>query len=125
MKKTKTNSQYPKSLKRKVAREYLEGKFSYSVAAEEYGLKNKDVVKEFVRWYKKSLYLESMESKGPNEESLTQGCSAVSPGQELGNLEQALAAAQLKIASLETLIDVAEQELSIDIRKKSGTKQSK
>ena len=40
-------------------------------------------------------------------------------------LETALANAILKNASLETLIDVAEKELKIDIRKKSGTRQSR
>ena len=40
-------------------------------------------------------------------------------------LESALSNANLKIAGLETLIDVAEKELHIEIRKKSGTKQSK
>ena len=38
----------------------------------------------------------------------------------LKSLEQA----NLKITGLETLIDIAEQELHLDIRKKSGTKQS-
>lgn len=39
-------------------------------------------------------------------------------------LEQQLAEAQLKIRALETMIDIAEEHLKIDIRKKSGAKQS-
>lgn len=39
-------------------------------------------------------------------------------------LRQQLAEAQLKIAALNTLIDVAEQQLKIDIRKKHGARQS-
>ena len=39
-------------------------------------------------------------------------------------LRQQLAEAQLKIAALNTLIDVAEQQLKIDIRKKPGARQS-
>ena len=38
-------------------------------------------------------------------------------------LEAALKAAQLKILGLETMIEVAETELNVSIRKKSGTKQ--
>jgi transposase len=38
-------------------------------------------------------------------------------------LEQQLAEAQLKIRALETMIDIAESQLKIDIRKKSGAKQ--
>lgn len=39
-------------------------------------------------------------------------------------LQQQLAAAQLKIAALNTLIDVAEEQLKINIRKKPGARQS-
>jgi len=121
VKETKTNSLYSKSLKRKIAIEYLSGKFSYAVAAESYGLKNKGVVKEFVRWYKKSGYLEAMEI-----EKLTNvGVESSADSEQIKSLERALAMAKLKIAGLETLIDIAEQELSIVIRKKSGTKPSK
>lgn len=38
-------------------------------------------------------------------------------------LRKALEASNQKVFSLETMIDIAEKELSIDIRKKSGTKQ--
>jgi len=39
-------------------------------------------------------------------------------------LAQKLAQAQMKITGLELMIDIAEEQLNIDIRKKSGTKQS-
>ena len=39
-------------------------------------------------------------------------------------LEEALQEAQLKIAALNTLIDVAEEQLKINIRKKPGAKRS-
>ena len=126
MKKIKPGNRcYPKALKRKIAEEYLSGKFSYAVAAEEYGLKDKTVVKEFVKWYKRTLYLEQMEDdKGPKEVSKP-GSSPEPPTKEqLQAIERQLAEAKLKIAGLEALIDIAEQELQIDIRKKSGTKPS-
>lgn len=40
------------------------------------------------------------------------------------SLEEQLAYAQLKIQALETLIDIAEEKLNVDIRKKSGARQS-
>lgn len=46
------------------------------------------------------------------------------PTPEVAHLQQALAEAQLKIKALNTLIDVAEEHLHIDIRKKPGAKQS-
>jgi hypothetical protein len=39
-------------------------------------------------------------------------------------LKKALEEAQLKVAALNTLIDVAEEQLKINIRKKPGAKQS-
>ncbi len=39
-------------------------------------------------------------------------------------LQEQLAYANLKIAALNTLIDVAEEQLKINIRKKPGAKQS-
>jgi TolA-binding protein len=44
--------------------------------------------------------------------------------QQVQQLWQQLAEAQLKIAALNTLIDVAEQQFKIDIRKKPGARQS-
>jgi TolA-binding protein len=43
---------------------------------------------------------------------------------QVHQLQQQLAEAQLKIAALNTLIDVAEQQLKINIRKKPGARQS-
>lgn len=45
--------------------------------------------------------------------------------QENAELKKALELAMLKVAGLETMIDIAEDQLNIDIRKKSGAKQSK
>ncbi len=42
---------YPDELKRKIAKAYKSGQYSYGVLALAYGLTDKSVVKEFVRWY--------------------------------------------------------------------------
>ena len=44
---------------------------------------------------------------------------------ENAKLKKALEMSLLKVAALETLIDVVDAELNIDIRKKGGSKQSK
>jgi transposase-like protein len=116
------NRRYSKTLKRKVAQDYLSGKFSYSVGADLYGLRNRGVVKEFVKWYRKTEQIEMMaeqSSKEVNSELFEKLDSQI----DIDELAAKLAAAHLKIAGLETLIEVAEKELKIDIRKKSGTKQ--
>ncbi len=50
--------------------------------------------------------------------------SASTDSHQVQQLRQQLTEAQLKIAALNTLIDVAEQQLKIDIRKKHGARQS-
>jgi hypothetical protein len=44
---------------------------------------------------------------------------------KIQELSSALAKSELKVITLETMIKVAEDDLKIKIRKKSGTKQSK
>lgn len=124
LKQVKRGNRYPDEFKRKLAQEYLSGRFSYAVAAEEYGLKDKSVVREFVKWYRKkcelSLINESMPMKkvkpSPEELNLEE---------RIKQLEADLRMSKLKVEALETMIDIAEDQLKIDIRKKSGTQRSK
>jgi transposase-like protein len=123
-KRVKSGNRYPDEFKRKLAQEYLSGRFSYAVAAEEYGLKDKRVVREFVKWYLKKSEL------SPTNESVPM--KKVKPSSEELNLEERikqlesdLRMSKLKVEALETMIDIAEDQLKIDIRKKSGTQQSK
>ena len=117
-KRTRQYNRYPNQLKRKIAKEYLSGSASYGILAEEHGLKNKDVVKEFVKWYKRqNPEVEKMELENKEEPS--------SKEEEIKKLREALRLSELKVEMLETMIDQAEQILSIDIKKKSGTNRSK
>ena len=45
--------------------------------------------------------------------------------ERIRELEQQLAKEKMRSTSLDTMIDIAERELKVDIRKKSGAKQSK
>ena len=127
MKKVKSQKKYSDSLKREVGRRYLREEFSYAVAAEEYGLKDKLVAKEFVKWYRMQL---AKESKDGQEEDCSSESKAEASG---GNLEEALARikeleralymAELKGDALETMLDIAKRDLGIDVRKKYGAKQ--
>lgn len=56
--------------------------------------------------------------------SKNQQTSETSEALELQALKKALAEADLKIRALDTMIDIAEDQLKIDIRKKSGARQS-
>jgi transposase-like protein len=120
IKKVKSQNRYPNDLKRKIALEYLSGRFSYAVAAEEYGLKDKSVVKEFVKWYHRNHEI------GHQNDTLTmaKSKSTSSPSNEK-ELQKRIKELELKVEALETMIDIAEEHLHIDIRKKSGSQRSK
>ncbi len=120
IKKVKRQNRYPNELKRKIALEYLSGRFSYAVAAEEYGLKDKDVVKEFVKWYRRNYEI------GDQNDAVQMAKSKIvsSPSKEQ-ELQKRIKELELKVETLETMIDIAEEQLHIDIRKKSGSQRSK
>jgi len=107
---------YPESFKIAVAREYLTGNLGYSKLAVKHGLAGPAVVRHFIRWYRKRY-----PDHGAGQHIET-GTLAESSKDRL--LEKQLQEANLKIAGLEMLIEIAQKELGIDIVKKPGTKQS-
>jgi transposase len=127
IKKVKNQNRYADDFKRKVALEYLSGRFSYAVAAEEYGLSNKAVVREFVKWYRQKQELSAVN----DTEVMAKSTSPTTPAattdlqKQIKELEAALRLSNLKVEALETMIDIAEDQLQIDIRKKSGSQRLK
>lgn len=106
---------YDPSFKIAVAREYLTSNLGFGKLAEKHGLNGADTVRGFVRWYKK---------KYPDGQLRPIAPQAVDTNKRDGETEKALQHANLKIEALETLIEIAQKELGIDIVKKFGTKQS-
>jgi len=126
VKREKRQNRYPEDLKRKIAKSYLAGEASYAVLAEENGLKSRDVVKEFVKWYRKKQGQESEKTSiMATDKKIPSNEDASALAAKIKQLEKQLALSNLKVEALETMIDIAEDELKIAIRKKSGTKQSK
>ena len=132
IKRVKSRKRYPVDLKRKVGKSYLAGEASYAVLAEEHGLKDKSVVREFVKWYRKELLKEEemggdkiLKREGIIGFDLAETGKKISVSEELELLKRELEASKLKVEGLETMIDIAETTYKIAIRKKSGSKQSK
>lgn len=125
-KRVRNYTRYPEHLKRKIAKSYLAGEASYAILAEENGLNNKGVVKEFVKWYRAKL---AAEPKYALMSDKTQSNAPAKTPQELekenAELKRLLQLSQLKTEGLETMINIAEETLNINIRKKSGAKRSK
>lgn len=113
-------SPHSDEFRRFVAQEFLSGKLTKAEIKKKYAVSSNSV-SSFVRWYKKSGHIvppiiKPMTIKEEHEfEKLKE---------QLKEAEKTLIEADLRIVSLETLINVAERELKITIRKKSGTKQS-
>lgn len=108
---------YDNSLKIAIAREYLTGNLGYGALAEKHGIASLATVRHFVKWYK-THYPETLHNSDAsfNKVNITSS--------EDSDITQQLKEANLKLAALEMLIEIAQKELGIDIIKKPGTKQS-
>ena len=114
-------SPYPKSFRMEVARDYLEGPLSYQEVAEKYGLKGRETVKEWVKVFRKKSDL-CTTILAPMTEEEQQEQAALK--KRIKELEAQLKQERLRSLAYDTMIEVAEEELGIEIRKKSGTKRS-
>lgn len=120
---TKTRGTYPPSLKREIAQRYLNGEFSYAVAAEEYGLANKDVVKEFVKWYSRLVASEDQAlAERRTELEATGKLPDPASGEPLpdnpAELKRLLEEARGEALTLRTLVQVLKEDFEIDVLKK-------
>lgn len=113
-------SAYSDSFRRKVVEEILSGSIHMAGAVRKYGLKGSGTLTSWKRWYEKNHdivpkqeLMEEDQSKGPD----------AAEDEQIKALQDALKLAELKIAALQTMIDIAEDKYKIPIRKNSGTKQ--
>lgn len=108
------------STKIKAVQEIQSGLLSNDQVMEKYDM-SKSRVKHWIQEYSVAADKEENPSLYPQSNTDSMGSKKQSSKEK--ELEAALKAAQLKILGLETMIEVAETELNISIRKKSGTKQ--
>lgn len=106
--------------KHTIARAIIEGRMSSGEACIAYRISSQGLINSWVRKYRleNELAFHEESPSMASEKKTSESCS------ELDLLKKALKDAELKIEALNTMIDVAEEELKIDIRKKSGAKQS-
>jgi transposase len=101
---------------RQAARAIVEGRMSVKEAQAAYNIASGSTVRRWVREYKQqnseltALHQSSSQMPVPTDTTTNQQ-------------DKELQQARLKIAALETMIDVAEQHYNISIRKKPGAKQ--
>jgi hypothetical protein len=112
-------------MKAKIAMEVMTGKLSCLVAAKTYQTAPGNI-HHWIRNYHKFAVRptpHSIMAKGKKKHPNGAKREVIHVPKTVEELQEALRFAQLKITALETLIDTAEQELSILIRKKPDAKQ--
>lgn len=112
----KLKEQYPVSFKRWIAREIESGKISVKETMELFNIK-RGTVYEWLSHYSlgKEVSLSIMTPQEKQEKVLLE--------KRIKELEKALEYAKLKNIAVETMIDIAEEQFRITIRKKAGPKQ--
>ena len=102
------------NFKVQIALEYLNGDHGYGHVAKKYEI-SKGNVARFVSWYRKDY--QSIMSEEPIEAE-----DSSSSSKEIKALEKKLALAELKIAALEKVIAIANEDYRTDLKKKAATK---
>lgn len=108
--------QFPVSFKRWISREIESGKISAKEAIELFSIKT-GTIYDWVDRYSlgKEVSLAIMTPQEKQEKALLE--------KRIKELEKALDYAKLKNIAVETMIDIAEKQFKISIRKKAGPKQ--
>lgn len=110
---------YSDAFKRQVALVYLEGIATVGEIADRFNLSKESSVRTFVKWYR---------LQGAEPVTVVDSLPAGNPGdlqRENADLLAQLAHERMRNLGLETMIDIAERELEVDIRKKFVSKQSR
>jgi transposase len=105
--------------KRTVVTAIEQGWMSIKEAQTAYGVKTEKIIRNWLAQYKK----EKVKICIITEPVMAATSQSFGPAQAEA-LQKALQEAELTIKALNTLIDAAKEQLTIDIRKKSGAKQS-
>jgi transposase-like protein len=112
---------YSQAFKRKIVDEIESGNYTIGEVRRIYDIRGKETIS---RWLKQ-FGREHLLSKVIRIEMKDEKDKLKELERQKRELESALAQAHLKILSLETMIDIAEEQFKISIKKKSGTPASK
>ncbi len=112
-------SKYSHSFRQQVAMDYEKGDLSYLQVAEKYGLKGRDTVKEWVKTFRKNGEICSSDSILATMTDQEKR-DADAKDLRIKELERLLEDERLRSLAYSTMIDVAEEELGVPIRKSLG-----
>lgn len=111
---------FSNSQKRTIVAAIEQGRMTVKEAQTAYRIRTAQLIRDWLAQSKS----EKVELCTVTEPEMSEKESSSEGTVDAAALEKALEEAQMKIKALNTLIDVAEEQLKIDIRKKSGARQS-
>ncbi len=115
-----TIRRYSEAFKRQVIEEIEEGRLNKAEAREKYGIRGQSTIHYWLkRFGKNHLFNRVLRIEMPTENNPQDIIKQLK--REKQQLESALAQSQLKVIALESLVEVAEEEFGIEIKKKLGT----
>ncbi len=124
-----TQEFYSEEMKLKIVQEVLSGQLTKAEANKRYEIKGHSRILTWIRKYEKRFGKDEKSSYivAENFSPMTEIEKAEfeSIKRENDKLKQELSYASMRLIALETMIDVAEKELKINLRKKCFTRQSK
>lgn len=112
-------SYFSDEFKKSVVKEVLSGQINKEDARRRYGIKGKSLVLNWIRKFD-TIQNPEMKKKQEKVQKDTRELEA-----ENKRLREELELERLRVLSLNVMIDMAEEQFKIPIRKKSGAKQSK
>jgi transposase len=108
-----TRVYFDEATRRQIVRQVEGGSLTLEEAIKKYGIIHSKTIKQWIKKYSCQM---------PGEVKLKQGKDH-SADDASAKLLQTIEQLKLRVTGLETMIDLAEKEFRIEIRKKSGTKQ--
>lgn len=111
-------SQFSNAFRIRIATEYLNSEKSLRDVGNQFGVTHA-VVANCVRFYERELKMQAINANTESPDPDQGG-----DNDEVARLRAQLADALLRLDASETMIDAAEEELGVSIRKKSGSRQS-
>jgi hypothetical protein len=110
-----------RSLQEEVRNDYLSGRGTYRSLGERYGCSASTIWRLVMGKQSKKTKRSATRVEGWVQR--TSGLDKAMPA-EVGELQEELRMARLKIELLEAMIDIADEQMGANIRKKAGTRQS-
>lgn len=121
-------SSYPQHLISTVCRELLSGTLSYTEVARKYNMKGTATIRNWMLNYQKQYgsnlaAMTDNNTQDKEQEDIKKSSELKELQSKNEQLQAALELARLENLMLNTMIDIADEQLHTDIRKKSGAKQ--